>query len=74
MQAVAFYVLIKSAFIDKKTLNLSKCTVKQQLKRLHIYKKRCKFSKRTQAQSHQQLAGTRANESTVLPTVANKNI
>jgi hypothetical protein len=30
--AVAFYVLIKSAFVGKNALNLSKCTVKQQLK------------------------------------------
>jgi hypothetical protein len=29
---VAIYVLIKSAFVDKKALNLSKYTVKQQLK------------------------------------------
>jgi hypothetical protein len=28
---VTFYVLIKSAFVGKKALNLSKCTVKQQL-------------------------------------------
>jgi hypothetical protein len=32
VQAVAFYVLIKSAFVGKKALNLSKCTEKQQSK------------------------------------------
>jgi len=31
------------------------------------------LSKRTQTQSQQELTGTRANGSTLLPTVANKN-
>jgi hypothetical protein len=29
----SFYVLIKSAFVGKEVFNLSKCTVKQQLKK-----------------------------------------
>jgi hypothetical protein len=33
VQAVAFYVFIKSAFVGKQALNLSKCTAKQQLKK-----------------------------------------
>jgi hypothetical protein len=36
MWVVAFYVLIKSAFVGKEALNLSKRTVKQKLKQLKI--------------------------------------
>jgi hypothetical protein len=31
-----FYILIKSAFVGKKGLQLSKCTVKQQLKEINL--------------------------------------